>query len=380
MALILAADIGGAYARFGLFVLHNDILVLQRQLVFATQEMSSFQEMLSHVHSYFFPKGHTLFLGRIQKYLEQHSKHQTLEDILHRVEDDLAYDVFDAPENASSKSIRLPQDASFFYSSKNIIACYAVPGIIEENIRCYAPNIPWKMDMHSLPKELQYGFLINDFAAQGWACTHPETQLLQTVLAGENTQAPRSLIGAGTGLGMCLVMPADIPRGILHPYVIDSEGGHATFPFVGREEAEYARFLRDKLGYAPIGDSVLSGFGLAALYEFHHGVARPVEEVTSTLKEDSVVLEWFARFYGRCCRNRVLHTCSFGGVFITGGLVQRAPQLAMHKAFADSFYDVQDYSQHIAKTPVSIVTEPFSGLWGAALCAYYSAIRGYYES
>lgn len=372
---ILAADIGGTRARFGLFRQQAASLCLLRTENFSTRQAASFEALLVHARALLF-EGVAAAAGS-----------------LHEIR----------PHNG------------------NCLAVYAVAGPVEDGRRCRPPNIGWGIDLDVLPAPLHEGVLLNDFVAQGWACLAPEAQRLEVVIPGRAvTAAPVTVIGAGTGLGMCLFVPgaetryadcsgsdafggtclrhcenatahedgagvdavhdgsdsASFASGLLsRSMVMASEGGHASFPFEGRAEADYAAFLEQRVGARIIGDMVLSGAGLAHLHAYLMGEELSPREAAATLHSESTVLEWFARFYGRACRDRVLHTMSLGGVRIAGGVAAANPCLIRHPAFIASFLDCPSHAHLLGNVPVSIVMNPDVGIWGAALYVLHRAAR-----
>lgn len=314
---IIAADIGGTRSRFAFFEYRDGILGMDEVVRIPTAEASGFDDLLGRVRT--------------------------------------------AAFGAWARFVASSDDAAF--------AAFAVAGPVEDGLRCLPPNIGWSIDLTSsgtLPCE---GLLLNDFEAQGWACLLPEAQQCLPLLPGKpDGKAPVAVVGAGTGLGKCLLLPGT-------PYrVLPSEGGHATFAFEGHAEADYAAFAADRLGVRRlVGDAVLSGPGLSLLYAYLHGETLPPHEVAARLTGDDVVTEWFARFYGRTCRDWALHTLATGGVRIAGGVAAANPILVQHMAFAEAFFDCPTHAHLLHAIPVSLVTNADAGLWGAAIFALLHA-------
>ncbi|MDR3042899.1 MAG: glucokinase [Desulfovibrio sp.] len=279
----------------------------------------------------------------------------------------------------------------------------AVAGPVRGGRRCTPPNIPWTVDlddpalrgpdMPPLPPVL----LINDFVAQAYACLRPAAPVVPhvphvphvpdvldmlDVLDGHPVpDAPIAVVGAGTGLGKCLLLPASGDG--MPPRALPSEGGHALFPFTDEREMAFATFVRAHTGRQVIGDLVVSGPGLRLLYAFHAGQWLEPAEVAARLTTgkgdvgpDHVlpqVLSWFARFYGRACRDYVLETLALGGLFIAGGVAAATPALVTHPAFAEAFRQSDTHAELLRGVPVRLVRSPDAGLLGAAL---YGALNG----
>lgn len=304
----------------------------------------------------------------------------------------------------------------FEIAALSLAVAGAVSGQGDEQVS-HAPNISWPLraadarQVSGAPTSL-----LNDFAAQGLACLVPEALGLQTVLPGvANPAAPAVIIGAGTGLGKAIILPrfGALPPGapcqpaqagsapakekaknaagaVYLPYqgrreadlrldsrILPTEGGHSVFPFNGPEEAAFQAFLLEKTKRREaIGDMVVTGSGLAALYAYHAGLDCPEglpepPEVTAHMGErpevSAKVLEWMARFYGRACRNLVLETLALGGVFLSGGLLSHVPGLLGHPAFEAEFRHSETHAATLQNVPVRWVSNQDSGLWGAAL-------------
>uniref|UniRef100_B8DP23 Glucokinase n=1 Tax=Nitratidesulfovibrio vulgaris (strain DSM 19637 / Miyazaki F) TaxID=883 RepID=B8DP23_NITV9 len=285
----------------------------------------------------------------------------------------------------------------------------AVAGPVRGGRRCTPPNIPWAVDldepalrapgMPPLPPVL----LINDFVAQAYACLRPAApdgpvapvapvapdgpdepdgpvvpdmlNMLDVLDGHPVPDAPIAVVGAGTGLGKCLLLPASGDG--MPPRVLPSEGGHALFPFTDEREMAFAAFVRAHTGRQVIGDLVVSGPGLRLLHAFHTGQWLEPAEVAARLATGAPgadsdlalpqVLSWFARFYGRACRDYVLETLALGGVFISGGVAAATPALVTHPAFAEAFRQSDTHADLLRAVPVRLVRSPDAGLLGAAL-------------
>lgn len=336
MPRILTADIGGTHSRFALFQaeLHDTdlpLLRLEREQWLAGSEYPSFAEALTA--------------------LSQEGK--------------------DGSPPLFGKG-NAPPD----------IAVLAPAGPVEGDT-CILSNLDWVVRGSDV-SEL-YGIkpvvLINDFAAQAYACLMPWVLDIAEVIPGQSVPgAPIAVIGAGTGLGKAILLPDDEASQaemassrsrMLHLFskarVLPTEGGHEEFPFVGKEEFAFAQFAAKRAGTDRlIGDNIVTGSGLAHIFAYHTGKSLSPPEATAQSTEHPVVLEWFARFYGRACRNFVLDTLARGGVYITGGMALRLPVLT-HKAFIEEFHTSVAQRPLLEQVPIWHVRKSQAGLWGAAL-------------
>lgn len=227
--------------------------------------------------------------------------------------------------------------------------------------------------------------IINDFEAQAWACLSPAMAEAELILPGrgavpcpgrfdaaalsgiEGNYAPLAVLGAGTGLGAAWILPCPAQG----EHILASEGGHIPFPFESRQEICFARWLAEKLGICQItAEHVLSGLGLAHLYEYLNGkAASPAQFTAHPSFASSQTCAWYARFYGRFCRMAALNLLPQAMV-LTGGVVEKSPDLVRHKAFAQEFFHERGEREDLlADIPVWVNRHPQAGLWGAARAA-----------
>lgn len=245
--------------------------------------------------------------------------------------------------------------------------CIAAAGPVLEG-RCRMSNLPWLITPSAVQKALgRQGeqlpvFIINDFTAQAHAAfILPQLEATRVFSGVPLRHAPLAVTGAGTGFGKALALPR-------HRLVLPSEGGHTSFPFEEEEEFAFARYIRQHTGRIPVGDTVLSGSGFAALHAFFTGQEATPQEACAALPGNPVVLEWFARFYGRYCRNFVLDTLALQGLVVTGGIAVKVPFL-QHPAFMEAFYASEKQAALLRRVPVWHLHDGRSGLAGAAVYA-----------
>ena len=303
----------------------------------------------------------------------------------------------------------------FLQSGEHIhCAVLALAGPITGDV-CRISNLPWTVRKDDICKAFATPsvFFINDFMAQGYACLAPELLEIFDIQTGRAVaEAPIAVIGAGTGLGKALLLPPEEHVRIAQPEnhtplaqskknadatrpetadtntpehllqssrlakaaqsrVLASEGGHADFPF-SVDEHGFAEFLQTATGKKRlIGDMVISGSGLGHLFAYLTGKRLPDTDVPDAVSAHPEALDWFARFYGRACRNFALENLALGGVYITGGMALRVPVLT-HPAFLEEFHNSAAHKQLLQNMPVRHIHSHSAGLWGAAL---YAALR-----
>ncbi|MBA4356727.1 MAG: glucokinase [Humidesulfovibrio sp.] len=245
----------------------------------------------------------------------------------------------------------------------------AVPGPVQGRF-CRPPNIKWDIDLYDINKVgLWRGALLNDFAAQAFACRSRavrDARVLQASRADAQlvVGGAVAVIGAGTGLGHCALVP-DGRGGNL---AVPSEAGHVGFPFVGEAEHAYGEYVRrvTSLAYCH-GDAVVSGPGLSRLHAFLTGEVLTPATLAARLDNHPRTVEWFARFYGRACRNYALSVLALGGIYVSGGVAAKNPMLVEHPAFLEEFRLSPSHADLLAGLPVLLNVNEDSGVFGAAL-------------
>ncbi|SHN61732.1 glucokinase [Desulfovibrio litoralis] len=280
----------------------------------------------------------------------------------------------------SSLAKQKTEDGEFFLSqNKNDkpidLAVFAIAGLVH-NEKVFAPNMAnngWNIDTTECINSsgIKNLILINDFVAQAFACLTPKISKPKLIWGEEKNQQskdPIAVIGAGTGLGMCLLVPNKNTFNYL-----PSEGGHASFSFENEEEIRFAEFMKKETQKRIlIGDDIVSGLGLSLLHQYFYNEKLSASEVVKSFDKDNKVLETFARFYGRACRNYVLSTNAWSALYLTGGVGVKNPCIITQQAFIDSFYDCKAHAKMLKQTPVYLCTEYDTGLLGAAVYALSS--------
>lgn len=300
----LVADVGGTHSRFAHFSMEDGGLRFERTLKLATGEVADFVVLLEEVRRHWPEVFHAAVLAAA------------------------------GPVTANSRRVRLS-------------------------------NVSWTVDVDAaaghLPEDTR---LLNDFAAQGWACLCPEHQDLLELTPelgppDAGVQQVKAMLGGGTGLGLCALLPG--------PRVFPSEGSHSLFALMPNE-ADFGRFVQDRGGRLD-GDHLLSGRGLTYLHAYHCGEdLRPAEVAQRGHAE---VIAWYARFTGRMAQSWALYSLSLGGLYVTGGIVAANPVFVEHPAFKDAFYDCPKHADTLHTIPLYLVRNTDAALWGGALYAAF---------
>jgi len=211
--------------------------------------------------------------------------------------------------------------------------------------------------------------LLNDFAAQAHAtlALPGRKALLARGRQPEAAGQIRAVLGAGTGLGCASLVRCGSARAARW-LAVPSEAGHTLFPFMTPDELAWRDFLARRLGRGEItAENVLAARGLSLLHQFLTGQELAAPQVgAEALSHETPTLQWYSRFLGRFCRQWIFSTMCRGGLWIAGGIAAGNPLCVRHPAFAQELGRASDINDVAAVTPVLLITDVNSGLWGAA--------------
>lgn len=275
-----------------------------------------------------------------------------------------------------------PAEAIQHYLSKHSVndiraAAIAVATAVHEDRITFTNRASWSFSRRELGQQLGVKdfHVINDFTALALAIPRLGSDSLVPVSPngrGE-PQAPRAVIGPGTGLGVSGVL-----RVAGHWHALDGEGGHTTLAPADTREMALLTILSRHFGHVS-AERVLSGAGLVNLYQANcelAGVAAqdltPADITERGLaKTCSIcmhVLEDFCSMLGTTTGNLVLTLGARGGAYIGGGIVPRLQSMLGNSRFRERFEAHGRLSNYLAGIPCYIVTARYPALEGTLSC------------
>jgi glucokinase len=261
-------------------------------------------------------------------------------------------------------------------------ACLAVAGPIDDDGRqARFTNLPWHADAAVLAN--LWGtpvYLANDFAAvAAGVAVLADDQRLCLQAGSVQDHGVRLVIGAGTGLGMAVIVPHDSDFDIL-----PSEGGHIGYAPADERQASFAAWLRQTHGRAT-AERAISGMGLVDLYR-HLAEQGPADTpnplatpepgaaigslalaTPTSLAHEAVRI--FLSSYGAFAGDMALALLARGGVYLAGGVTQKLLPLVQSGDFLAAFNAKAEHAALAQRMPVHVVTDPDIGLRGAAVLA-----------
>ncbi|ROR34662.1 glucokinase [Inmirania thermothiophila] len=265
-------------------------------------------------------------------------------------------------------------------------ACIGVAGPVEATPaggRARLTNLPWEVDAAELAAAagVPRARLVNDFAAIARAlpALDAETEVVTLQRGRPDPAAPRAALGAGTGLGAALLLPAgDGWR------VHATEAGHMDFAPADALETALLEALRAEFGRVSL-ERVLSGPGLARIHAFlarrrgDQGAALAPPEVVARARAGepaaAAALGRFVRIYGAQAGNLALAWLPAGGLYLAGGIAPAILDALRQGPFLEAFLAKGRMTPVVARIPVHVVIHPAPGLVGAALCAAEAGAR-----
>ena len=181
-------------------------------------------------------------------------------------------------------------------------------------------NNSWRFKISKIKR--QFGFksvdVMNDFQAQALSVTAlDKKQIVPLSNVRKNASFPSVVVGAGTGLGVGILLPGGT--------ALSSEGGHIGVSPINKTEEKILHkvLLRFRRVSA---ERVISGPGLGFLYEyFTRKKLSGADVLDMALAGDKKALkalfQMFA-FWGSVCGDLALTLNALGGIYLSGGIVQ----------------------------------------------------------
>ncbi len=262
-------------------------------------------------------------------------------------------------------------------------AVLAVAGPVESD-EIPLTNCPWIVKPRQMLANLGLGDIVvlNDFEAQALAVTALGEEHMDKIGGGApEPDAGRVVLGPGTGLGVAGLVYA-LGRWIPIP----GEGGHMDLgPRTPRDFEVFAHI--ETIEGRISGEQVLCGRGLVNVYRAvaradgrPAPLTRPAEITAAALEKSDPVAEEalsiFTTCLGRTAGDLALVFMSRGGVFLTGGIVQKILPALKEGAFRAAFEDKAPHSALMRTMPVYVITQPLAALAGLAAFAQKPSLFG----
>ena len=258
----------------------------------------------------------------------------------------------------------------------------AIAGVLQGD-HLLNSNLPWQVSLAQTRSDagIEHLHLINDFEALAWALPQIPVADMHVLGAGNGAglQLPAVLLGPGTGLGAALVVDHNGRAGVQ-----PSEAGHAALAANSVLELDVVRLLQAKFGHVD-NERVLSGPGLMNLYHalcelrgVQPRLRSPADLVDAADEgRDMLAAECaalFCRWLGSFAGDLAI-TFRARTVCIAGGLAGHLDGYLRQGGFMQRFMDKGVLSDTLREVPVYSVEHGQLGIIGAAAwhAAHHSA-------
>lgn len=265
-------------------------------------------------------------------------------------------------------------------SGSLVNACFAVAGPINGG-SSKVTNLPWVIDESTLAKKYDFNYIkiINDFTALGYSLSRLDNDDITTIQAGlSNDGHVKTILGAGTGLGMCMVVSNNS-----NLMVLPSEFGNTTFAPSSKFSFELAAYMR-KYGSRIAYEDILSGAGLENIYIFlktksRNSVTQPAisnehSDLAAYISQSALAgedymaeqaLDYFTEIYATAASDIALLTYSLGGLYIAGGIAPKITSSLTSTSFTKTFLENKKMHHILENIPIYIILNSKAGLLGA---------------
>ena len=236
-------------------------------------------------------------------------------------------------------------------------------------------NYHWKFSIEQMRERLDFETLVvvNDFTALAMALPRLSADGKRQIGAGQaRERSVIGVIGAGSGLGMSGLIPAD--GGYI---ALGTEGGHASFS--PRDERELAilqhawktlpETSQDAGGRGHVSfERLLSGPGLELIYRAlaeragtraASGLSAPEITQRGLAGSDAVcveTLDTFCAVLGTAAANAAVTLGALSGIYIGGSIVPRLGGYFDRSPFRARFEDKGRFSAYLAQIPTWVIT------------------------
>ncbi len=254
-------------------------------------------------------------------------------------------------------------------------ACIAIANPIAGDVLKMTNN-RWQFSIDATRQALQLDTLLmlNDWEAMAMAAPALGGSDLEKIGAGEPVlDAPKGLIGPGTGLGVSSLVRSR--RGDWVP--IAGEGGHVSLAPTCQREADILRMLWRTYPHVS-AERAVSGMGLENLYraicalngtEAEALVAAQVTERALAANDVACeeALERMCSLLGNTAANLALTLGARGGIYIGGGVIGRLGDYFAQSGFRAAFEAKGRFENYMKRIPTYVIRAEQPALIGCAM-------------
>jgi glucokinase len=254
-------------------------------------------------------------------------------------------------------------------------ACIAIANPIDGDVLKMTNN-HWAFSIEATRQQLGLNSLLmlNDWEAMAMAAPALNGRDLEQIGSGEPVpNAPKGLIGPGTGLGVSSLVRSR--RGDWVP--IAGEGGHVSLSPTNEREADILRVLWQTYPHVS-AERVISGMGLENLYRAicqlngtEHEALTAAQVSERGLAASDVAceeaLDRMCRLLGSAAANLALTLGARGGIYIGGGVIGRLGDYFARSGFRAAFEAKGRFASYMQRIPTYVIRAEQPALIGCAM-------------
>ena len=262
-------------------------------------------------------------------------------------------------------------------------ACVAIANPIDGDVLTMTNN-HWQFSVETTRQALGLDSLLmlNDWEAMAMAAPALSVRDLAQIGPGEPVpDAPKGLIGPGTGLGVSSLVRSR--RGDWVP--ISGEGGHVSLSPTCERDVNILRVLWRQHAHVS-AERVISGMGLLNLYraicQLNGTDPEPLEVAQVTqrgLTANDVACEealvCLCRLLGNTAANLALTLGARGGIYIGGGVVEHLGDYFAQSCFRAAFEAKGRFESYMKRIPTYVIRAHQPALIGCAMALGVTPLR-----
>ncbi|MGA9333976.1 MAG: glucokinase [Rudaea sp.] len=235
-------------------------------------------------------------------------------------------------------------------------------------------NLPWPVSLAEIRDGvgLYELLLVNDFTAIAHATEYVASSDVTRVASTDMPlDGPQLIVGPGTGLGAAVRIP-----GARGASILSTEAGQSALTPATEFEVQILRHLLSQSTHIPLehvlsGPGLATLYAtIGAIRGINAGVLTPSRITESALSgENTLALETlhvFCGWLGSVVGDLVLLYGAQGGVFLAGGILPQISEFLLRSAFVDRFRDKGAMRPLLERVPVSLIEHGQLGVIGAA--------------
>lgn len=235
-------------------------------------------------------------------------------------------------------------------------------------------NLPWPVSLKQIRADLGLVDLrvVNDFTAIAFATAHvTERDVTPVAVAAEPIAGPVLVVGPGTGLGAAVRIP-----GTRSSVILSTEAGQAALTASTATEIDVLSMLLAERTHVPTehilsGPGLVNLYAaLGRLHGTQVAERSPREIADAALTGADALagetLQTFCGWLGSVVGNLVMLYGAQGGVYLAGGILPQIRDFLLRSDFVARFRDKGAMRPMLERVPVNLIEHGQLGVLGAA--------------